>query len=154
MYGTRVNVGYATRFTPFRQCAKCHVLSHSTEKCNRLPEYTRCHICGIPNHTADQHAQKCATKTHRSLYCDCPIRCFNCVAHGKSGEGHLAIDDFCPLKKNMRHQLNQADPSNPHPITQTRSVSFAEPPPTDATIAAPPPTNATITNAPARVDDL
>jgi hypothetical protein len=154
MYGARVNVGYATRFTPFRQCAKCHVLYHSTEKCNRPPGYTRCHICGIPNHTADDHAQKCKANTHRSLLCDCPIRCFNCVANGKSGEGHLAIDEFCPLKKNKRRMMNQNDPTNTHPIPQTRSVSFAEPPPTNVTIAAPPPTNVTITNAPPRVDDL
>ena len=158
MYGARISVAYATRFTPFRQCTKCHVLSHSTEQCQRPPTYTRCHICGIPNHTAEQHAQKCTSKTHRSLLCDCPIRCFNCVASGKTGEGHLSIDEFCPLKKNMRRALNDADPTNPDRQIRTtkestRSVSFAEPPPTNVTIVQPPPTNVTITT-PARVDDL
>jgi hypothetical protein len=114
MYGTCVNIGYTSRFTTYRQCTKCHILSHSTEKCACPPTYTHCHICGILNHTADQHAQKCA-KSHRSIDCDCPIRCFNCVANGKPGEGHLSIDDFCPLKKNMRRELNVADPSYTNP---------------------------------------
>jgi hypothetical protein len=61
---------------------------------------------------------------------------------GKSGEGHLSIDDFCPLKKNMCQALNEADPTNPHrsleqPHEPTHTISFAEPPPTNITIIAP-----------------
>jgi hypothetical protein len=83
------------------------------------------------------------------------------VAAGKPGEGHLAIDDFCPLKKNMRRELNQyTNPANTATEQSRRTVSFApaptasiEPPPTNVTIQASPPTNVTI-NTPARVDDL
>jgi hypothetical protein len=33
MFGNRLTVNFATRFTPFKQCARCHVLTHSTDDC-------------------------------------------------------------------------------------------------------------------------
>jgi hypothetical protein len=131
MFGKRLTVSFTSKFTPFKQCARCHILSHTTEECRCPAEYVRCHICGIPNHTAKEHATKCANKRkHSGILCDCPIQCINCVYHGKPGKGHLAIDDSCPLKKNMRG-------TSPTLMTAT-------------TVTAPPPAPPT---QPPRVDD-
>ena len=105
MFGARVNPSFSTRFITFNQCARCHVLSHATEECKRPATLTRCHICGIAKHTAKEHAHHCPNKKKHSsgLYCDCSLKCFNCIYAGKSEEGHLAINNNCPLKKNMQH---------------------------------------------------
>ena len=124
----RLNVSFATTFTPFRQCDKCHVLSHSTERCPRPTDYVCCHLCGHPKHTAATYAQNCPNKArHRGLECDCPIKCFNCVYAGKSGEGHLVVDDFCPLKKNMRQEMNE-HAANPAPPTAAATMTTLLPP--------------------------
>ena len=114
MYGQQLTVHFTFRFTPFRQCAQCHVLSHTMMDCKRAADYTCCHICGRPGHTAQKHAQKCPdTKKHSGLLCNCPIRCFNCVYASKPGAGHLALDETCPLKKNMRPVTNPHSPPPP-----------------------------------------
>jgi hypothetical protein len=33
MFGAQINVGFASQFTTLHQCAKCHILSHSMERC-------------------------------------------------------------------------------------------------------------------------
>ena len=121
MFGDRLTVNFASRFTPFKQCARCHVLTHSTDECRRPKEYIRCHICGQPRHTAKDHATKCPdAKKHTSLLCDCPIKCFNCVYAGKLGTSHIATDDYCPLKKNMRHTSPTPPPqAGPDPLVST-----------------------------------
>jgi hypothetical protein len=122
MFGQRLTVNFATRFIPFRQCARCHVLSHSTEECCRAPGYTRCHICGELRHTAHEHMTKRPNhRKHTSLQCDCPIKCFNCIYAGKPGNGHLAIDKTCPLKRNMR-------PTPPPSQTTTHHTTIATAP--------------------------
>ena len=89
------------------------------EEYKRLTEYVRCHICGLPNHTAKEHANKCANKKKYSgIMCDCLIQCFNCVYHNKPGKGHLTIDDRCLLKKCMRSMT----------LTQTTATTIAPPP--------------------------
>jgi hypothetical protein len=128
MFGQRLTVHFTSRFIPFRQCTRCHDLSHSIEDCKRTPGYSRCHICGRPGHTAWEHAQKCPdAKKHTGLLCDCPIQCFNCVYAGKPGTGHLAIDETCPLKKNMRPAANL-----PQPATSQATVSSQHTNPTEA----------------------
>jgi hypothetical protein len=129
MYGQRLTVNFTTRFTPFQQCARCHVLSHSTEDCKQAANYTCCHICRHPRHTAREHAQKCPnTKKHTGLLCDCPVRCFNCVYARKAGTGHLAIDDHCPLKKNMHPIINKPQPTNTQTTASTRHMIPVETP--------------------------
>ena len=129
MFGQRLTVHFTSRFIPFRQCARCHVLSHSTEDCKRAPEYTRCHICGHPGHTAQEHAQKCPdAKKHTGLLCDCPIRCFNCIYAGKPGTGHLATDETCPLKKNMRPVTNLPQPTTSQTTASSRHTIPIETP--------------------------
>jgi hypothetical protein len=113
-------MSFTSKFIPFRQCACCHVLSHTTEECKRPTEYIRCHICGLPNHTTKEHANKCANKKkHSGILCDCLIQCFNCVYHSKPGNGHLAIDNRCLLKKCMQSMT----PS------QTTTTTATAPPP-------------------------
>jgi hypothetical protein len=108
-----------SKFIPFQQCACCHILSHTTEECRCPAKYICCHICGLPNHTTKEHANKCANKKkHSRIMCNCPIQCFNCVYHNKPGKGHLAIDDRCPLKKCMRNMTS----------TQTTTTTTAPPP--------------------------
>jgi hypothetical protein len=129
MYRQWLTVNFTTKFTPFRQCAHCHVLLHSTADCKRATDYTHCHICGCPGHTAREHAQKCPdTKKHTGLLCDCPIQCFNCIYAGKAGMGHLAIDDHCPLKKNMRPITNNPQPTNTQTTASTRHTIPIETP--------------------------
>jgi hypothetical protein len=105
MFGARANPSFGTWFITFKQCSRCHILSHSTEECKHPVNYLCCHICGYTKHTAKDHAHNCPNKKKHSsgLYCNCPLKCINCVYAGKSGNGHLAINDNCPLKKNMQH---------------------------------------------------
>jgi hypothetical protein len=105
MFRARVNPGSGTCFITFKQCTCCHVLSHSTEECKRPANYLCCHICGNAKHSAKDHTHNCLDKRKHSsrLHCNCPLKCINCVYTGKSGEGHITIDDNCPLKKNMHH---------------------------------------------------
>jgi hypothetical protein len=129
MFGQRLTVHFTSRFIPFRQCARCHVLSHSTEDCKRAAKYTRCHICGRPGHTAREHAQKCPdAKKHTGLLCDCPVKCFNCVYAGKPGTGHLAVDETCPLKKNMRPVANPPQPTASQTTASSRHTIPIETP--------------------------
>ena len=126
MFGKRLTVSFISKFIPFQQCAHCHVLSHMTEECKHLAKYVCCHICGLPNHTTKEYANKCANKKkHSGILCDCPIQCFNCVYHGKPGKGHLAIDDRCLLKKCMWSTTS----------SQTTTTTTAAPPP--VTLAQP-----------------
>jgi hypothetical protein len=132
MFGKWLTVSFMSKFIPFQQCTRCHILSHMTEECKCPTEYVHCHICGLPNHTAKEHTNKCANKRkHSGILYDCPIQCFNCVYHRKLGKGHLAIDNRCLLKKCMRSMT----PS------QTTTTITAVPPP--APSAQPP-----------RVDDI
>jgi hypothetical protein len=104
MFGGRLTVHFATRFIPFKQCTRCHVLSHTTDECRRPADYVCCHICCQPRHTAVEHRTKCPNVHQpRGLLCNCPQKCFNCVYANCLGTGHLAIDESCPLKKNMWH---------------------------------------------------
>jgi hypothetical protein len=105
---------------------------HTTEECRHPADYIRCHICGIPNHTAKEHANKCANKKkHSGLLCDCPVQCINCVYHGKPGKGHLAIDDRCPLKKSMRSTTTSQ--TTVTTITTPTPAPPAQPPQVDDT---------------------
>jgi hypothetical protein len=73
MFGSRLMVHFATQFIPFKQCARCQVLSHTTNECCRPADYVRCHICSQPCHTAAEHHTKCPNvRQHRGLLCDCP----------------------------------------------------------------------------------
>jgi hypothetical protein len=120
MFGKQLTVSFTSKFIPFKQCAHCHILSHTTEECKHLTDYIHCHICGIPNHTAKEHATKCMNKKkHSGILCDCPIQCINCAYHGKPGKGHLAIDDSCLLKKCMRSMTS----------SQTTTATITTPPP-------------------------
>jgi hypothetical protein len=142
MFGSRLTVHFATRFIPFKQCARCHMLSHTTNECHRPADYVHCHICGQPCHTAAEHRTKCPNVCqHRGLLCNCPQKCFNCVYANRPGTGHLAIDESCPLKKNMWHT----------PLSSQTSDA-AQPLPSLVTPPAPP--SAPTTKTPARVDDL
>jgi hypothetical protein len=140
MFGGRLTVHFATCFIPFKQCTRCHMLSHMTDECRHPTDYVRCHICSQPCHTAAEHRTKCPNVCqHRGLLCDCPQKCFNCVYANHPGTGHLTIDESCPLKKNMQHTpLSSQTPDAVQPSLTTPTA----------------PPSAPITKTPARVDDI
>ncbi len=135
MHGKRITPWLAPVYTLARQCDRCHFLNHSTTQCPRPDTYTRCGLCGRTGHVADQHHLPGNCRVHNTIRCNCPATCFNCLHAKKPAAGHYAMDDGCPLKKNMRHPIGTAPPTRA-PL-QFRQASVA-PPPVRTTPPTPP----------------
>ena len=123
MYAKCVMIKWALPSYPFRQCGRCHNLTHPTERCARPLTFTHCGICRILGHAVATHSLKCLNRAqHKTPLCDCPPKCFNCVRAKLNPLGHWAIDAACPLKK----YTNRTTPG----LSET--MASAEPtPPTD-----------------------
>ena len=81
------------------QCARCHMLGHSVNRCKITRGVIICPLCG-KDHRARDHHVKCAKAPHHgSITCNCPPSCINCARAGKSPKGHTALDTSCPLRK-------------------------------------------------------
>jgi hypothetical protein len=134
-YGVRVSVRHATPSYPFRQCTRCHELSHSTERCTRPPTFSRCAACGSSGHTSITHKPNCRRR-HSMPGCDCPPWCFNCNRANLTTVGHISMDDSCPLKKHMhRDSPGDSQPTvSAHALT-TLPRTTTEPPTATATLA-------------------
>jgi hypothetical protein len=121
--GKRVTVKCALPSYPFKQCTRCHALSHPTEHCNRPPSFVRCGKCGLNNHTTAEHCTKCH-RQHAMPACDCPPTCFNCSKSGSNpalGKGHYATSTDCPLKKHMLRL--SGSPPDPTPAAQPTTTT-------------------------------
>jgi hypothetical protein len=123
--GKWVTVKHALPSYPFKQCTRCHTLSHLTECCNRLPSFVHCGKCGLNNHTMAEHSTKCH-RQHAMPACDCLPTCFNCSKSGSNpvlGKGHYTTSTDCPLKKHMLCLLGS--PPDPTPAAQPTTTTCA-----------------------------
>jgi len=102
MYAQRVNVRITVNSRPYKQCARCHWLTHTVEQCTRPADFKRCGHCGEVGHLTREHQAMHCRGAHSTITCPCPHKCFNCTRAGKQSAGHSAIDDNCPLKKHLR----------------------------------------------------
>ena len=102
-YGVCVTVRCGIPSYPFRQCSRCHELSHSTEACSRLADVHQCAACGQTGHVLSEHKSNCR-QHNASPGCNCALWCFNCNRAKKNPVRHIATDDACPLKKDMRRE--------------------------------------------------
>lgn len=75
IFGKRVCIKAALPTTPFKQCQRCHLLTHFTAQCNRPADYKRCGICGEEGHTAGNHQSAHCGGKHSTITCSCPRTC-------------------------------------------------------------------------------
>ena len=127
------------------QCACCHMLGHSVNRCKITCGAIICPLCG-KDHRACDHHLKCAKAPHHgSITCNCPPSCINCVRASKSPKGHTALDTSCPLRKAFKSPTNRSgDSSGEEEADINRDVDAFENRPTTSETAPPPK---------ARVDD-
>ena len=140
IFGQEVRIRSATNFIPHRQCARCHMLNHTTDACTCPANFKRCGLCGKQGHVAMTHNVnncaggyhsmiKCAGGYHSTIKCNCPPKCFNCLRAKKPTAGHFAVNDDCPLKKYMHHWMTPPDDelrptiSTNNESTTTRAVT-------------------------------
>ena len=80
------------------QCYKCQEFGHSSAECQNVNSDDQT-ICA-----------KCAEAGHRTRDCPNPDvkKCINCVREGKQGEGHYAMSDLCPIKRQVRLKATES----------------------------------------------
>lgn len=80
-----------------KQCYKCQAFGHMSENCPDV-------------HSDDEvTCTKCSEKGHWSSNCSNKIKkCINCIRSGKDGNGHYAMSDTCPLRRNYRREEEEA----------------------------------------------
>ena len=109
------------------QCARCHALGHSANRCQVKRGTTICALCGKTHRTRDHHIKCEKAPHHGSITCNCPPACINCAAAGKSPKGHTAIDHSCPLRKAYRlPNTRTGNSSDEEGAAVTRTVATFE----------------------------
>ena len=120
------------------QCARCHMLGHSVNRCKITRGAIICPLCSKDHRACDHHIKCAKAPHHGSITCNCPPSCINCARAGKSPKGHTALDTSCPLQKAFKSPTNcSGDSLGEEEADINRDVDAFENRPT-APVAAPP----------------